>query len=324
VLIVTMWTAHHHARVVLWVLGFITNIVCSQHSEGEFPSDVECGGGELPCLSVGKQVILTSNSQLKLTCKGSQELEWDTPISENDTDALDIKEMKHEGERPHFISILMVNETIPEDTGLYTCQLKNKKQMKTSTYVYVHDLDLDEAILVNEPVVYVNVTEPLWIKCRTTLPNITVSLTTFMMEDVTGEFTWKDVTSDYEYDPQVGFKKQRSILDDSGIYSCSVFNSTDSVEVHVIDPTAPTPAPPEPFEHVLAGSTLAIFENKSDNVILALLIVTLIICIILGIFSCYFFNAYRKEKSRINGKNAEDTELNNVAVNQGYDACADD
>ncbi|CAL4143958.1 unnamed protein product, partial [Meganyctiphanes norvegica] len=235
-----------------------------------------------PFLNVGEEVVLNSDSQLELTCNGDQELEWVHPIQ--DTDIFNVISEKPKGANPYYISTFKVEDPIPEDTGEYTCQFKNNKQMQKSTYVYVHDTYTN--LLVDIPIITVNVSEPLLITCRTTLPNITVALSHIIK---------KDVTSSFEFDPREGFRKQHAAPGDDGIYTCSTLNSSISVTIFLIDPAASTPSPPEGSVDP-APVPVRMIATAGFNWLLTLLVVALIICLVEGIFLYKITKAYKELK----------------------------
>ncbi|CAL4209012.1 unnamed protein product, partial [Meganyctiphanes norvegica] len=139
-----MWSPPQSCtRLCVLMITIIVSTNLSVHSQkignpedSTFHLGIECG--ELPCLNVGEELIVNSDSQLELTCKGDQELEWVHPI--HHAEFFEIIDEKSNESNPYFISTFKVGETITEDTGEYTCQFKNNKKIRNSTYVYVHGM----------------------------------------------------------------------------------------------------------------------------------------------------------------------------------------
>ncbi|KAM9470410.1 vascular endothelial growth factor receptor kdr-like [Clarias gariepinus] len=137
-----------------------------------------------------------AGGSLKLTCRGSTQLHWELASRNLNSEGVYVEPCDITGN----CSKLVIRNLKYTDTGYYTCSYKNSREHESSIYVFVKDHQHPFLETSTEQILYTNEDEKfLEIPCRTTSPNLTVSLETNppMKDSVKDSVIW---------DPKVGFR----------------------------------------------------------------------------------------------------------------------
>ncbi|XP_071536964.1 vascular endothelial growth factor receptor 1-like isoform X2 [Panulirus ornatus] len=203
-----------------------------------------------------EHVVFASQGYFSLRCEGTKELHWNwtTLLSQDDTDIVSITHANHPNTDYPYVSSLTIRDPLTSDTGFYYCHYSDATNYATDvdnvarTYIYVHDGE--NGLVSGDRVDHIKVTtaEKLVIDCRPTLPNITVQL-------------WKDsaeISSQFEWDPRIGFVRRNLVIQLVGLYLCKTENGDEKhVYVDISPSSASLPKPAiknEVNQHYVQGS----------------------------------------------------------------------
>ncbi|XP_071452973.1 vascular endothelial growth factor receptor 1-like [Hetaerina americana] len=175
----------------------------------------------------GTEKIFSAGEDLILTCEGQGELTWTTPELASDRARFQESPGK---------SILRINKSEADDTGLYTCKSGKSDNASAEVYVYVSD---DESLFIfnHNAALRSSIGENLTIPCRVTNPAINVTLTQNSIL----------ISHEVEYNPRIGFVLVNVDYNHQASYACSASYKGKTDDIYFLSYIKAPTMLPKPF-----------------------------------------------------------------------------